>query len=446
MSYDHRHGFVSGLAIGGLFALALLVSLHGASRMVYGDPGALFARPGGSGTLCTQAQPCALETALTQAVAGDTLTLAGGVYTGSGEAVVVLDESISLYGGWDGTTSTPPVRDPGLYPTTLDGENMRRGVTISGGAPTLDGLIVTRGRSSYSGGGIAAENASSTIRNCQIIGNTAPGDGGGVFINRGSAQILHNRILNNRANWAGGLRIINNADVSLIGNEIRNNVAQATGGGVYVDCCGDTAPLIAQNLIVDNDGRHAGGGVRVESTNARLVNNIVARNRATIGAGVWLGGAASYPVDATLTHNTLVASSTGGEGIWVDAHVTATLVNDLLTDYTIGITNTAPASSTLSVDHSLFWNADDPIVGTNAVRADPLLDATDHLTAGSPARDAGTAVDVTTDVDGDPRPVGAYDIGADEYALRRFLPVLVRNHTDVARFWLTSMRSCDKMR
>jgi hypothetical protein len=434
MSYNHRHGFVFGLAMGGLFTLALLVSLHGASRMVYGDPGALFVRPDGSGTLCTQAQPCALQTALAQAVSGDTLTLAGGVYTGSDGAVVTIDKSITLYGGWDGTTSTPPLRDPDLYPTTLDGENARRGVAISGGAPTLDGLIVTRGRSSYSGGGIAAENASSTIRNCRIVSNTAPGDGGGVFINRGSAQILHNRIMSNTANWAGGLRIINNAHVSLIGNEIRNNVAQATGGGVYVDCCGGTAPLIAQNLIVDNDGGHAGGGVQVESTNARLVNNIVARNQATKGAGVWLGGAASHPVDAALTHNTLVAHPAGGEGVWVDAYVTATLVNDLLTGYTIGITNTAPASSTLLADHNLFWNVSDPIVGTNAVLADPLLDATDHLTAGSPARDAGAAVDVSSDIEGDPRPVGAYDIGADEYALRRFLPVLVRTHTDVADF------------
>jgi hypothetical protein len=111
----------------------------------------------------------------------------------------------------------------------------------------------------------------------------------------------------------------------------------------------------------------------------------------------------------------------------VDAYVTATLVNDLLIGHTVGITNTAPANSTLSVDHNLFWNADDPIVGTNAVLAAPLLDGTYHLTAGSPARDAGAAVDVSTDIDGDPRPLGGYDIGADEFALRCFLPLLMTN-------------------
>jgi hypothetical protein len=426
MSDNNHRRLVSVLATGGLFTLVLLAWLNGAAQLARGDPGTLFVRPGGSGTLCTQAQPCDLQTALSRSISGDTLYLAGGVYTGNGEAVVITAKSIALYGGWDGTTSTPPVRDPALYPTTLDGEDTRRGVTISGGAPTLDGLIVTRGRSTYSGGGIAAENASSTIRNCQIVSNTAPGDGGGVFINRGSAQILHNRIAGNVANWAAGLRIINNADVSLIGNEIRDNVAQAWGGGVDVDCCGGTAPLIARNHIVDNDGGHGGGGVRVEGTNARLVNNLIARNRAARGGGVWLGGGASYPVEATLTHNTLVAHASGGEGVWVDAHVTCTLVNDLLSGYTVGITSTAPSSSTLSADHNLFWNADDPIVGTNAVQADPLLDATDHLTAGSPARDAGAVVDVSSDIDGDPRPVGGYDIGADEYALRGYLPLVRR--------------------
>jgi hypothetical protein len=430
MGYNNRHRFVSGVAAGALFVFVLLVSLAGASRTTHGDLGALFVRPDGSGTLCTQAQPCDLQTALSQAISGDILYLAGGVYTGSGQAVIATSKSIALYGGWDGTTNTPPVRDPALYSTTLDGEDVRRGVSIGGGAPTLDGLTVTRGRSSYSGGGIAAEGASTTIRNCQIVSNTAPGDGGGIFINRGSAQILNSRIVGNRANWSAGLRIINNADVSLIGNEIRDNVAQAWGGGVDVDCCGDTAPLIARNRIVDNDGGHAGGGVRVESTNVRLVNNVVARNQATRGAGVWLGGGASYPVDAALIHNTLVGRSSEGEGIWADAYVTATLVNDLLAGYAVGITSTAPSSSTLSVDHSLFWNADDPIVGTNAVRADPQLDATYHLAAGSPARDAGAVVDVSSDIDGDPRPVGDYDIGADEYALQGFLPVLLMDHMD----------------
>lgn len=430
MSLKKRLWVIAGPVTGGLLVIGLLMLANGASQVAHADPDTLFAQVGGGGILCTQAQPCDLQTALAQVTNGDSIYVAGGTYTGSGGAVVTVTKSITLYGGWDGTTIAPPVRDPAAYPTTLDGENQRRGVYAGiGAALTLDGFTVTRGRSNYSGGGIAADLASLTVRNCQITGNLAPGDGGGIFVNGGTAHILNNRVISNTGTWAGGLRIINDADAAIIGNEIRHNVAQVAGGGIEVDCCGGSAPLIARNLIADNDGGYRGGGVRVNETHAQLVNNILAHNQATIGAGVWLEGQSAYPADATLTHNTLVGDLSGGEGVWVGAYVTVTLVNNILAGHTTGLTNTAPASSTISADHNLFWNTNDPIVGTNAVLADPLLDATYHLTIGSPARDAGAVVsDVTVDFDGGPRPVGGYDIGADEIALRCYLPLLMRGY------------------
>jgi hypothetical protein len=425
-SAGHRH-LVPALAAGGLLLLGLFALVSGASRAVRADPGTLFVRPDGSGTLCTQAQPCDLQAALARASFGDAIYLAGGTYTGSGDAVVTLTNGVNLYGGWDGTTAMPVVRDPIACPTTLDGQGQRRGVYAGiGVAATLDGLIVTRGRSGYSGGGIAADLASLTIRGCQIVGNTAPGDGGGIFINGGAAQILNSRVLSNTATWAGGLRIINDTNTAIVGNEIRDNVALISGGGIEVDCCGGTAPLIARNWIVGNDGGGRGGGVQVRETNAGLVNNILASNRAIAGAGLGLEGMASYPANVTLTHNTLVGGPSGGDGVGVGPHVTIALVNNILVGFTAGITEAALASSTISADHNLFWNASDPLTGTNALLADPLLDAAYHLTGGSPARDAGDVVNVTTDLDGDPRPVSGYDIGADEIALRCYLPIALQ--------------------
>jgi hypothetical protein len=50
-----------------------------------------------------------------------------------------------------------------------------------------------------------------------------------------------------------------------------------------------------------------------------------------------------------------------------------------------------------------------------------------QLAAGSQAIDAGANVEVFTDLEGDPRPVGAgFDIGFDERALHLFLPFLLR--------------------
>lgn len=419
---------ISSLAAGGLLLLGLTLLLDQTHHIVRADPG-LFVEPGGSGSTCTQAQPCTLQTALAQAIAGETIYLATGTYTGTGPAVVTITKSITLYGGWDGTTTAPTVRDPTLFPSILDGQDQRRVVDISGDiAPTLDGLIITRGSETDSGGGIKVESASPVIRNNQILLNSTNRDGGAIFVNHGAAQILNNRIISNSATWAGGLRIVNDADVIILGNEIRGNVATISGGGIDLGCCGGVTPLIEQNLIIDNDGGNAGGGVRIHTAHAELVNNILAHNRAAEGAGIYLKGMDSFPVQAALANNTLVGHADGDQAVWVEEYVNLTLVNNILTNYATGITNTAPLSSSISADHNLFWNASDPIIGTNAVLDDPLLDVTYHLEAASPARDAGIAVDLTKDFDGDPRPIGAgYDIGADELGMKIFLPLVTKN-------------------
>ncbi|MEA3396828.1 MAG: hypothetical protein U9R05_05145, partial [Chloroflexota bacterium] len=162
---------VFSLAIGGLLLLGLFALLHGTSQIARADPGDLFVEPGGSGTACSQANPCSLQTALDNATGGDTIYVATGVYTGTGAAVVTVTQSITIYGGWDGIATTPPVRDPALYPSTLDGENGRRGVYISGDiTPTMDGFIITGGN---------ASNAAAD-----------PGRGGGIYSDGGSPVIV----------------------------------------------------------------------------------------------------------------------------------------------------------------------------------------------------------------------------------------------------------------
>jgi hypothetical protein len=166
--------------------------------------------------------------------------------------------------------------------------------------------------------------------------------------------------------------------------------------------------------------------VIIDTASARLENNIVVGNRATRGAGIYLDGMQPYPAEVHLVHNTLVGAEAAEEALWVGEYVTARLTNNILAGHEIGIVHTAPTSSTISADHNLFWNASDPWFGTSPVKDDPLLDAAYHLTAASPARDAGVAADVVTDFDGDRRPIGGYDIGADEYALRVFVPLVTR--------------------
>lgn len=172
----------------------------------------IFVSPVGSGTACTQAYPCGLQEALTQANDNDVIYVAEGTYTGTGDAVVTLTKTIQLLGGWDGSSQTPVVRNRETYPTIIDGEDQRRGISISGSiAPTIDGFTITRGKAP-DGGGIYIHNASPLIRNNTIASNrTITGvyndsRGGGFFADgTSSAVVTQNQIYGNNSGYGGGI-------------------------------------------------------------------------------------------------------------------------------------------------------------------------------------------------------------------------------------------------
>jgi hypothetical protein len=429
------------IALALVLALALLYSLAALPDSAGADPSTLYVAA--TDPTCSGHTPCYsnMQDAVDAAGTGDEIRVATGVYTDPDTAdvgyVVMLTKTVTLRGGYDTSFADPP--DPDANPTTLDAQGTGRVLIISEAGPTIEGFIITGGNGDSSGGGIRVENASPTIRGNQIVNNLANGDGGAIFVNRGSVWILKNRIIGNTATWAGGLRIINNADATIAGNEIVSNVAQISGGGIDLECCGGTTPLIARNFIAHNDGGGLGGGVKVNTTHARLVNNILVGNQANHGAGIWLDSMVSHPVSTTLIHNTWVGDLAGGEAMWAGTYVTATLVNNIIASHTTGIVNSAPASSTVTADHTLFdGNSTDygsGVISTNEVRGDPdfVAPAADdyHIGDGSAAIDVGVDAGVTMDIDGDPRPMGAgYDIGADEYWQGRYiyLPLVVKSY------------------
>ncbi len=250
----------------------------------------------GSGSACTQAAPCALQTALSLAANGDTIYVAGGVYTGTGAAVITLTGSITLYGGWSGNPDGSIRRDPAVYPTTLDGEGARRVVYINGNiTPTLDGFIVTRGNAT----GLPVSN----------------GRGGGVFVNDAHPLILNNTITNNVAaaspgtqGYGGGLYLVNAGQAIVRYNLVISNAASTaywgSGGGIYLT--GSSSGLQLQfNQVLSNTATTTGtvgwgGGIYGGPDGALIQGNVVAGNRTNStgtgsGAGLFqYGGTAHY--------------------------------------------------------------------------------------------------------------------------------------------------------
>lgn len=174
----------------GLILVVIFFLGNGLSQMAYADD--LFVKTGGSGTACTQGEPCALLTALGQVADSDTVYIAEGTYTGTGAAVMMVTNSISIYGGWDGALTGPVVLDPETYITTVDGEETRRCAQVTAPVTVIfNGFTMTNGRHNEKGGGLYTQNAQVTLDSMIFYHNAAVDPvtdycyGGGAMIEGG---------------------------------------------------------------------------------------------------------------------------------------------------------------------------------------------------------------------------------------------------------------------
>jgi hypothetical protein len=376
--------------------------------------------------------------------------VAGGVYTGSGGAVVTVTRNITLYGGWDGTTATPPVRNPSLYPTRLDGQDARRVLYVGEHITlTIDGFIIARGNASNVvnagfGGGIYASDANLIVTNNVITNNvaytstTSWGEGGGLYLSQATATISHNTFRNNVAgsgvSGAGGGLSLYDSDATVSGNRIEYNRATASGGGFGGGFNSQFGTITLEGNTIAGNAADLGTVTLEQNDSVTLTNNVVAQND---GGGVFVRGHVSGPLAGTLAHNTIVQN--GSEGVYVgwysSGYAALTLINNIIVSHTTGIYSyhDAADSNVVTATHTLFYGNDintsgSLITNTNDIAgSDPLfVDPVGwdyHIAGNSPAVDRGTPVSwVVTDVDGEPRPSSAghdpagarYDIGADE--------------------------------
>ena len=325
------------------------------------------------------------------------------------------------------------------------------------------------------GGGIFAVDSEVDIRYNRILGNTAGlggfphyAYGGGLYLARSGvemegnlvadnvgsvdcsgtggvhlyevpyAQVLSNTIRGNESNradyWsnAGGLMIEDSSNVLVAGNLIEGNAAgliSGIGGGISVS---ESDAHLTRNVIVHNTGGSSysqGDGVSIRSRRpVTLSNNLIAWNHTQYESeGVYVELYGAPPSVARLYNNTIVGNA--DVGVRGSYYADLTLVNNVIADHEAGIVQTHPVSGTVSADHNLLWNVSNPIVGTNAVLADPLFATGYHLRGGSPALNAGAPIPwLAVDLDGSPRPQEEmWDIGAFEGARwDDYLPVVLR--------------------
>lgn len=200
--------------------------------------------------------------------------------------------------------------------------------------------------------------------------------------------------------------IIDGANVTLEGLAVvnGNNPCQDMGGGGGILVYGPTTEATLQRLILShNIATPPCGGGGIEIGNGAVVsitNSMITDNSANDGGGIcaWTDSRVS------LINTTVANNSPDGIGSWPDLNAQTTLWNTLVWGNSGGpdVYGTDEIYSSLIGVDPLFVNA---------------AQGNYHLSPGSPAIDAGTSLDApATDIDGDPRPMGAsVDIGADEF-------------------------------
>ena len=271
------------------------------------------------------------------------------------------------------------------------------------------------------GGGVYAVDSDVSITESDFTGNQAI-QGGGLCLVDSYGSIDYSNVSGNSAWHGGGFWIENSPSVGIKGNVISANSANTGdgghGGGLYLRSSNVT---LVQSVIVGN-GATYGGGAFFYQSDPLLLNNALGDNHVTT-AGAGLYATDSSPV---LRHNTIVGN-TGGDGSGIHftdsggGNPAVEMTNTILAHQLVGIH--AGDGNSVVVDGILWYQVGMPtsqtgtgsIVVTNEHSGDPAFAADGyHITSGSAAQDAGVATDVVVDIDGSSRPVGAFDLGADE--------------------------------
>lgn len=417
-----------------------------------------------------------------------------GIYAGRGGGLYLRKANATLIGSTVASNTASmgggvcaKYCDVTLNANTISGNSVNGGFIGEGGGLLLgdcdavlrDNVIIgnaVRGGYGAEGGGLFLCGGDATLIGNIISGNAVyaiqNAEGAGLWIwiggyDLGTATLTGNTIMSNTADYGGGLYLYScGADVSLAGNIISGNTAHRGGGlnqfvgkptirgntvsrnvaeyggGLYLD---GGKPTVCGNSVISNTAEYGGGLYLRVHGDAILSNNIVADNDATTaGSGLYIDGSSPHMLHTTIARN----SGGNGSGLhvtksWNGHPGSVALTNTILVSHTVGITVSEGCTATL--EGTLWYgNGQDTggagtiVTGTVNVYGDPAFVDPDggdyHIGPDSAAIDVGVDAGVETDIDNEPCPYQAPDLGADEYwppgALKRlYLPLIMRRHS-----------------
>ncbi|MGJ8725708.1 MAG: right-handed parallel beta-helix repeat-containing protein [Roseibacillus sp.] len=261
------------------------------------------AGPGGNGASWASSFQT-LEAALIVSARGQHILLAKGDYypdeTDKRSDTFTIDD-IFLYGGYPAGGGLPKERDPNFHKTTLSGDLLQNGNTISDDSHhvvtipqksfgVIDGVTIIRGNTEGAtdkrGAAIyAPSEAQLFLRNSSLLQNTSTTNAGGIYLGSNSAASIENCLFN-------------------------ENNAAGKGGGIYAS----SSAVHLSNTTFDDNAAFRGGAIYGLSTSGEWNESLFDGNNASDsgGAAYLITSLPGHRVTSTTFRDNAAASQDGG--------------------------------------------------------------------------------------------------------------------------------------
>jgi len=220
-----------------------------------------------------------IREALDNARNGDEIRVAEGIYE---ENIDFNGLNVRVIGNPDDPTST--IIDGGgndcVVQFTNDERNLAR----------LDGFTIRNGTARGSGGGgIYCRNASPTLRNLIVTGNSGA-RGGGILLYDSNSDLTNITVIDNEgADYGGGICLMGSASPNIEDVVIRNNVSSRNrGGGIASFSRGRLN--IRNTIIRENEAENDGGGIYSQGTMFLTDVEIDSNETGGTGGGIYTTG------------------------------------------------------------------------------------------------------------------------------------------------------------
>ena len=273
-----------------------------------------------------------IQSAIDAAVDGDTVIVAPGTYTGTGNCDIGLAKTITVRS------------EEGPETCIIDCNNPKKplGFYMSNG--TLAGLTIT---GAYRSAVYCTGRAK--LINCILTGNR--GMDGGAVLCRGNLEIINCSLTNNSVvdvNRGRGGTIFCENGLVLVSNCTISGNSAATGGGIYG---AKYSNITIKDCVISNNNAAAvnlpwagGGGIYCEYGSIVVISSDISRNSSLNGAAIYCNEATSVFVSDCNIHDNVaegVGGGLAGGGIYYKTTsspmggATFTVINSSITDNTV---------------------------------------------------------------------------------------------------------------